>query len=199
MTDYDRYVTPAELREELPFDAVDLPTVADVEFDSALERALAYASDRVEAMAGTRFDTEQVTEHTARPVYAPGHDLPLDNTPIVSVADVDVEDEDDLTEGDDYHVHDAHLELDPDGELSTWPTSRRTIEVTYTYGHESVPEAVVAGVIRIARARLESIELDALESDGDGSYRNANQIEAEVAQTLSAHRAPAYGGGAQVV
>lgn len=199
MSDADRYVSSAELQQELPFEAADFPTLSEVAFDSALDRALAAASDHIEAITGTRFVSTQTTETMSHPGYAEDHDLPLSETPVMSVDELDIEDEDDLTEGDDYHVHDTHIELDPDGELSSWPTDRRSIEVTWTYGHDSVPDDITRAVIRLARAHLEAIELDALESDGEGVYRSYDTIAREVARDVNHRKAPAYGGGAMAV
>ncbi len=200
MSDTERYLTVGALREELPFDADDFALQGDVDFDGALERALAAASSMVEAWTDTMFEPTETSDVFAHPDTVPSYDLPLADTPIISIDELDIEDEDELTEGDDYHVHETHIELDPDGELSAWPTDRRSIEVTWTYGHASVPEQVERAIIRLARNALDQIETDGVVTDPDGwTFRPPSDIEAGVAGMLEPYRAPTYNRGVMLI
>ena len=87
--------------------------------------------------------------------------------------------------------------------VSGWPTDRLAVDVTYTYGHESVPASVERAIIRMVRNALDQIETDGMESDRTASesytYRPPEAIKRECVPMVADYRAPSYYGGAQKV
>ena len=130
-----------------------LATVADLaallrkeidEEDTSAIAALETASAFVEAYLGQEIalveDDEIVLDGTGTRV------LLLPSYPVTDVAEVLV-DEEALVEGTDY-------EWSKTGELrrlgQRWPTSLRSIEVTYSHGYATVPAAIVGVVAAVA-------------------------------------------------
>ncbi|WP_323192414.1 hypothetical protein [Halostella sp. PRR32] len=192
------YVAPEDLEHELPFDEHDFPLQDSAQWDSAVERALAAASEQVEEWGDTRYETTDATTTLSRPAHAAEYDLPLPKRPIQSVASVDAGGET-LTEGDDYVVHETHLELLPDAAVSEWPTDRRSITVSWTWGYDGAPEPVREAVIRLARNALDQIETDGIGSDNEFSYRPPSELKRECAAMVKQHDAPSYGSGVGVI
>jgi len=210
-TDPERYLNAEELQRELPFGPYDLQiddettdAAGNTDWDNLLLDVLGRESDRVDEWASTTFVTETSTEELARPEHVPRRDLPLPARPIHSVATISVDDEGELTQGDDFAVEPTHLVLLEDADISAWPTDYRSIEAEWTHGHDAVPGEVADALVRLCRNAIERIKTDGLESEstGDGasySYRLPSDVKAEAASAIGAHEAPSYYGGAAVI
>lgn len=203
------YVDIETIERELPFEPFDLgvddsETDADgnTAWDNLLIDARDGAEDRVNTWTGTTFELLDETVQTERPAHVDDRDLPLENTPIDGVTSITV-DGTDLPTGD-VIVHDTHLELAASADFDEWPTDRRSVEVSFTYGYQDPPQVVVDAVVRLARARLDRVQSDGLESEspGDGSsvnYRLPAELQRDVRATVREATAPTYGGGAMYV
>jgi hypothetical protein len=201
-TDPERYVTAAELEEELPFGPGDFPVQDDTAFDNAMERALDAASESVEEWAGAVYASDSTTTTLSRPASAREHDLPLGRTPIQSVTSVTVDG--DAVDAADYVVHDTHLELATADSGAAplggeWPTDRRSIVVEWTYGFTEVPAPVHEAIVRLARNRLEQIETDGIATEEGWAYRPPEQLKRECQAMVREFAAPEYQTGAMVV
>lgn len=205
MTVYDaRYIELAELKREIPFSAADFD-MTEAEFDALLQGdastdgLMERASQRIESWADTQWFTSQITETTERPEYAPGRELPLNERPVQSVASVTVDG--DALDASRYVVEDTFLRLTGDKRPRKWPDNYRSVEVTYTHGFETVPEAVTGAVIRLVRNALDQVQSDGLtnESVGDMSftYRPPSDIKREVQAELP--DTPSYHGGVNTI
>lgn len=198
----ERYVTQEQVERELPFDHQDFALIdGDAEFeqllmgrtspDNQIVGLMETASRRLEDYAETLWLEHQVTETLQRPGWADDSDLPLTYRPIVSVSSVTVNDE--AVAASDYWVEDTHLRRKED----SWPTTHRSIDVTYTYGHSEVPPDVTRGVVRLVRSMLDSIETDGVESLGDLDPTPPSEVQRDVLGNIS--KAPSYIGGASVI
>lgn len=203
------YVDVETIERELPFEPFDLGVddeTTDADGNTAWDYLLMDVRDgaeaRINAWTGTTFELVEETVETERPGHVPDRDLPLEATPIESVTSVTVEGE--TLAIADVIIHDTHLELDASADRDAWPTDRRSVEVTFTYGYQDPPQAVVDAVVRLARARLDRVQSDGLESEspGDGSsvnYRAPAELQRDVRATIQDVTAPSYGGGAMYV
>jgi hypothetical protein len=198
MADPERYVTDTEAKAELPFDEHDFPLQNSEQFSNALERALGAASDMVEAWGGTRYQPTDAETTFARPTHVDGHDLPLPKRPVQSVTSVEADGQT-LTEGEDYVVHETHLELLDDAAIRTWPTGRRSITVSWSFGYEDVPAPVEKAIIRLARNALDQIETDGVRTEGSWTFVHPRDLKAECAAMVADYDAPSYYGGAGVL
>lgn len=201
MTDPERYVSTSELEEHIPFTAESLGIGAD-EWDAELSKALGAAADDVEDWTDTRFELTDASATLSRPCGVTEYELPLPKRPIESVTSVEIDDET-LAESE-YVIHETHLELEPEADTKRWPTTRRSVSVEWNYGYGTVPGRVRDVIIRLARAALDRIKTDGLESEalGDGtsySYRAPSEIRREAQAQVSEYKAPSYYGGAQVI
>lgn len=200
------YVTAADAERELPVDATDLG-LTDAEWDALLSDLLDSASNIVDTWTDTAFELTTASLDTHRFEGDPNEDLPLPKRPIDSVQAVTAETRTDsytLTPGEDFHVHETHLELTRDAPIASWPTTTNAVSVDWTYGSASVPAAVHDAVIRLVRGKLDAIVADGVESEklSDGSsvsYRVPNEVRAAARIGIAAHVAPSYYGGASLV
>ena len=204
------YVTQSELERELPFDAADFriddeTTDADgnTEWDNLLTDILERESDRVDGwinQPGNETAFSQTTA-TAELSGSDGKDLPLPKRPVQSVQSLEVDGQ--VVDSSDYWVEETHLRLKPDADTRYFPSDHRSVNVEWTYGYDSVPSGVKAGVIRLARNALEQIETDGLESESVGdesySYRPPADLREEVRSEVVEYRPDSYYGGSQVV
>lgn len=202
MTEHNRYIEQSDVEAELPFDNRSFG-LDDTEWNDVIQRHMGAASDDIEKWTDTVFNTATVTSSVSRPHAVDKYDLPLPERPVQSVTSVDING-DQLTEGTDYTVHETHLELLPDSSFGSWPTSRRSVTVEWTYGFAEAPPAIQAAVIRLVRSSLDQIKTDGLgnESLPDGAsygYRPPADIRREVRSEVSEYSAPSYSGGTIVV
>lgn len=131
----------------------------DVSALNALETASAvveaYLSQTVELVS----NDEIILDGTGTKV------LLLPNYPVSAVASVEV-DEEALVEGEEF-------EWSHTGELrrlnGVWPTSLRSITVTYSHGYETIPQAIV-GVVTAVAGRLLNSSSIGIRQESIGGY-----------------------------
>lgn len=211
MTNPERYLTVDELRAEVAVrpEAYGLDDSAtddngDTEFDRRLKEWLDDESERIESAkyAGTRFVQTSTTVTVYGDEAAVGDDLPLPERPIVDVTSIDA-DGTALEPGVDVEIRETHLVLLDDAPIFSWPDG--SIEVTYTYGFDSVPGPVRDGLVRLVRSRLERIMGDGVTSESvpsgqNTTYRPPEQIRADVRASVATYRPETYGSdGAMVI
>ena len=199
--DPERYLEASGVQEELPFDQSDFPVQDQQQYDNALKRALDAASELVEQWTDTVFTPTTESATLSRSVSVPRSELPLPKRPVRDVTSVSVAGTD--LAADEYRIGETYLYLLPGAPVSEWPTDRLSIDVTYTYGSESVPAPVERAIIRLVRNALDQIETDGVESDRTASesytYRPPEAIKRECVAMVADYRAPSYYNGAQIL
>ena len=196
-----------DVRDELAFDedALGLDSTA---FDDLIEGLIARETERVEDALHVSLGTETVEKDLERPTDVERYVLPLPHTPIQDLVSVSI-DTDRATKPDvelsDVIVEETHLELDPDADRSSWPTTRRTITVEWEHGYPDadVPEPVRGAIIGLVRHALQAMEADGIESESiDGhsvSYEPGEAVIRRHLQQARSFEAPTYRGSAWVV
>lgn len=197
-------VTIDELRREVPYDAASVG-LSDSEYTAVLETARDAAVERVTEWVGGALSTTTTTETLARPSHVPPTHLPVSNAPLRDVSTVSIDtwrvDGVDVEPAETV-VEPTHIELTPDADRDAWPTKRRSIEVTYTHGLESVPEPVRAAIIRLVRRRVHNQYADGVSSesiDGSTSYQPDQQFLADIRRDVRQFEVETYFEGAMVI
>lgn len=211
------YLSRDALAAELPYRAEDFgvdDTDADgdgsTDWTDLLDRLLKAESKRVESLAGTIFETREVTETLDGNGDA---ELPLAHRPVQSVSTLTVRDPDgesvDIGSAGVF-VYETHLLLKAAAGVDEFHALPRNVEVTYSFGHASetvddVPHPVQEAVLRLVRERLSMIEEDGLKRESvDGAsytYRPPEELKREVAASLREFNPPRYSpsGGVEVI
>ena len=201
-------VTPAEVRDELAFDASAFVNLDSDGFDALLQRLIERETERVADALDVTVGVEATTEVTSRPRSVAEHLLPLSDRPVQAVTDVTI-DTDRVAGGgvadDGFVVHETHLELLPAADRARWPTDRRSVTVEYDHGvaEDDVPEVVRGAVIGLVRSALQEIEADGLNSESiDGHNVNYELGDEVVGRHLNRARRfdePEFYGATQIV
>lgn len=208
MPDEERYLTVSELKDEIPHDRSAFGMDAG-EWDEMLFRFLGGASDLIESedYANTVFELTTATE-TFRGddrLFNDRKDLVVEKRPIESVQSLSIDDTAIDVESE-LVVEETHLTLiGSEAPYYRFPDGLdQPIEVEWTYGYESVPDAVREAIIRLVRARVGRIHSDGVASESSGagqsvSYRPPGAVQASVKGQIWQYRPESYFSGAQVI
>lgn len=200
-------VSVNDVRDELAMTSAALGLTAS-EFDELLQRLITRETERLETTLGVSFTEATASILTSRPSHVTGRHLPLPSTPVQSVSSITIDT--DRAYGSDVAatdviVEDTHLELRADAPRDVWPTTTRSIDVTWTHGYPEgdVPAAVDGAVIGLVRQAIQEIEADGVTSEsiaGDSTtYELPETVVNRHIARAADYVAPTYGGGIQVI
>jgi|AKVG01.1.fsa_nt_gi hypothetical protein len=178
-----------------------------VTFDNLIERLIKRETLRVQEEIDVSFGEKTETFLIERQESVGEYFLPLPERPVKSLDSISVDLERAKRNKDievsDVIVKETHLELKP--ERGDFPTTRRSIEVKYTFGYSSsdVPEVVEGAVVGLVRQAIKEIESDGvLEESIEGQSVDYEMPEKVIERHLGRARQfdePNFYGGTQVI
>jgi len=127
--------------------------------------------------------------------------LPLPGRPVQSVSSVEDLDRDiTLTLDEDVYLENAAaLVLDDHAPIAEWHSSRRNIQVEYTFGFDGVPGRVAAALVNLVHWRLaqdQSLPVNSESVGGESSdYKSSEEILAEAFGTVLSQTEEEHHGG----